>query len=343
MADDDDDENNVALAFGLVTIAGSATAIGASVVFFPTLCERTNSQFLAGSLALAAGVMIFISLVDLMEESREEFEEAGYEEGDVTLYVMLSLFSGFATVWVLDYVVHKVLGLHNHDSDDGACEAGKPLSVDITNPHKMPRGDESSLNSAGDPSSVLLEGSKTAQASSDSIVGVMVRNPSIDPAAVNFEQMNTIGVKTAAAVFLHNFPEGLAVFIAALTDYKAGVALCIAIALHNIPEGLVVAIPIYYGTGRKWYAFFIATMSGFAQVAGGALGYAVLKDQMTDTVFGILYGWIAGIMTVIAFKELLPAARRFDPEDKITTFWLFFGFVFMAVTIILLDNTGPDS
>jgi len=47
-------------------------------------------------------------------------------------------------------------------------------------------------------------------------------------------------------------------------------------------------------------------------------------------------------MTTIAFKELLPAARRYDPEDQITTYWLFFGFIFMAVTIILLDNTGPE-
>lgn len=42
---------------------------------------------------------------------------------------------------------------------------------------------------------------------------------------------------TALAVGIHNFPEGLATFIATLDDPKIGLSVSIAIALHNIPEG----------------------------------------------------------------------------------------------------------
>jgi hypothetical protein len=46
-----------------------------------------------------------------------------------------------------------------------------------------------------------------------------------------------MGLTTAAAIAIHNFPEGLATFVAALHDPAAGGVLAIAIGAHNIPEG----------------------------------------------------------------------------------------------------------
>ena len=54
-----------------------------------------------------------------------------------------------------------------------------------------------------------------------------------------------MGINTAVAIGLHNFPEGLATFIAALDNPKVGAVLAVAIGIHNIPEGLCVALPIY--------------------------------------------------------------------------------------------------
>lgn len=56
---------------------------------------------------------------------------------------------------------------------------------------------------------------------------------------------------TAVAIGLHNFPEGLATFVATLADPAVGAALAVAIAIHNIPEGLCVAIPLYYSSGSR--------------------------------------------------------------------------------------------
>jgi hypothetical protein len=52
-------------------------------------------------------------------------------------------------------------------------------------------------------------------------------------------------VFTAAAIFAHNFPEGLATFVGTLADPAAGASLAFAIGLHNIPEGICVGAPLY--------------------------------------------------------------------------------------------------
>jgi zinc transporter ZupT len=51
------------------------------------------------------------------------------------------------------------------------------------------------------------------------------------------KRLSRMSLNTAIAIGLHNFPEGLATFIAALGDPKVGAVLAIAIAIHNIPEG----------------------------------------------------------------------------------------------------------
>jgi ZIP family zinc transporter len=80
----------------------------------------------------------------------------------------------------------------------------------------------------------------------------------------------------ALRVGLHNFPEGLATFVAALADAKLGMALAVAIAIHNIPEGVCVAMPVYYATGSKWKGFWWSFVSGVSEPIGGVFGYLIL-------------------------------------------------------------------
>ena len=60
-----------------------------------------------------------------------------------------------------------------------------------------------------------------------------------------------MGVMTALAIAIHNFPEGIATFTAALENPTLGIAIAAAIAIHNIPEGIAVSVPIYYATGDR--------------------------------------------------------------------------------------------
>ena len=69
------------------------------------------------------------------------------------------------------------------------------------------------------------------------------------------KKLMRMGLFTALAIAIHNFPEGLATFLSALEDPTIGIPIAIAIALHNIPEGVSVSIPIFYATGNRKKAF----------------------------------------------------------------------------------------
>ncbi|RWW15758.1 hypothetical protein GW17_00020389 [Ensete ventricosum] len=69
-------------------------------------------------------------------------------------------------------------------------------------------------------------------------------------------------------ITVHNFPEGMAVFIGTTKGLRIGITFALAIALHNIPEGVAVALPVYYATESKWQAFKLAALSGFAEPLG---------------------------------------------------------------------------
>jgi zinc transporter ZupT len=77
---------------------------------------------------------------------------------------------------------------------------------------------------------------------------------------------------TGLAISLHNFPEGLATFVAAAQSPDTGAPIAIAIGIHNIPEGICVAAPIFHATGSRWRAFFWGTVSGLAETLAGAIG-----------------------------------------------------------------------
>ena len=77
--------NDGAVAFGLTCGAGMATTIGASIVFFPRLVHYANNKVLAGSLSIAAGVMMYVSFIEIFGKSQGGFEDAGFTEAIANL------------------------------------------------------------------------------------------------------------------------------------------------------------------------------------------------------------------------------------------------------------------
>ena len=119
--------------------------------------------------------------------------------------------------------------------------------------------------------------------------------------------------------YARNFllPRGLAMEAVSYTHldvYKSqvslGLPIALAVALHNIPEGIAVAVPVYYGTGSRGKAFLCAALSGLSEPFGALLCYLILAPFLTDTMLGVVFGAVAGIMLYISFSELLPASRR---------------------------------
>lgn len=150
----------------------------------------------------------------------------------------------------------------------------------------------------------------------------------------NRAYIKRVGLLTAVAITAHNFPEGLATFFATLESPSVGMPLAFAIAIHNIPEGIAIAVPVYFATRNKFYAFAASLLSGLAEPIGAAIGYAVLSSVLSADVFGSVFGVIAGVMVFLALDELLPAAKRYAKGHE-TVYGLVSGMSILAISLIL--------
>lgn len=134
------------------------------------------------------------------------------------------------------------------------------------------------------------------------------------PESKRRQNAGRVGVITAVALGIHNFPEGLSVFVASMENVALGVSVGVAIMLHNIPEGVSVALPIYNATGNKRKAFWTATLSGLAEPAGAVAAYFILVPYLTPVGVGAAMAATAGIMIFISLDELLPMAKEYGYE-----------------------------
>jgi len=147
--------------------------------------------------------------------------------------------------------------------------------------------------------------------------------------------LHRMGIFTAIAIAIHNFPEGLVVFLAPLEDPSLGIAVAIAVALHNIPEGISIAVPIYFATGRRRAAFTYSMLSGLAEPVGGVIGYLILQPFLGPVVMGSAFAAVAGIMVYISLDELLPASRAYGKNHD-SIYGLLAGMLLMALTLLLI-------
>lgn len=266
-------EQNVLYAFILTLIAGLSTGIGSTIAMF---AKQTNRKFLSFALGLSAGVMIYVSFVDLFPQAQEMLSAQHGEKGGM-IYTALAFFGGIFFIAIIDKFV----------------PSGE-------NPHEMANV-ESMDESTGHSHAKLMR----------------------------------MGVMTALVIGIHNFPEGMATFIAALEDPQLGVPIAIAIAIHNIPEGIAVAIPIFIATKSRKKAFKISFLSGLAEPIGAIVGYLILMPFLSREVMGVVFASIAGVMVYISLDELLPAAREWG-EHHISIYGLIVGMMIMAAGVIIL-------
>ena len=148
-------------------------------------------------------------------------------------------------------------------------------------------------------------------------------------------RLQRVGVLTAVAISVHNFPEGFATMFAAQSDILLGVSVAIAVALHNIPEGISVSAPIYYATGSRKKAFWFSFLSGVSEPVGALLGYLVLRPFINDTLVAIVLAAVAGVMVFISLDQLVPNAKKFGKEHH-SVYGLIGGMAVMAVSLLLL-------
>jgi len=336
------DPQDGALAFGLTLGAGLCTTIGAAVVFNDKLVFLANKEFLASSLGVAAGVMLYVSFVEIFVKSVGGFSDAGNSDGAANAFATLSFFSGILLGNILDWFTHWLGKLDNggNETHTGDCCDIDSLGNITAELAKVSEGKTKSNEACcEDPSCPDTKAKKdhvsNGQTSGDEETSTLNVYDAKGPEEKDQKALVRMGMLTALAIGIHNFPEGLATFIATLDDPTVGAGLAIAIAIHNIPEGLCVAIPIYYATGDRWQAFKWALISGISEPIGAGLGWAILYSVMDDTLYGVIFGVVAGMMINICIHELLPTAYKYDPSDKYVTKSIIFGMAIMALSLVL--------
>jgi ZIP family zinc transporter len=148
-------------------------------------------------------------------------------------------------------------------------------------------------------------------------------------------RLRRMGLFTAAAIAIHNFPEGMATFLAAIDDPRTGVAIAIAVALHNIPEGISVSVPVFYATGHRGKAFLLSLSSGLAEPIGGAAAGLALDWFLPLHAAGFVFAGVAGIMVYVSIDELLPTAHEYGHSHEVLA-GIAAGMALMAVSLLLL-------
>ncbi|HIT52548.1 MAG TPA: zinc transporter ZupT [Candidatus Fimivicinus intestinavium] len=262
---------DVLRAFALTLLAGLSTGIGSCIAF---LAKHTNKKFLSVSLGFSAGVMIYVSMREILFKAQESLvAELGKAPGSWA--TVIAFFGGMLVIALID-----------------------KLLPSEKNPHEV--------------KSVEME-----------------REDAPRPA-----KLMRMGLFTALAVAIHNFPEGLATFVSALQDPSIAIPIVAAIAIHNIPEGIAVSVPVYQATGSKRKAFRYSFLSGLAEPVGALIGWLVLMPVMSDLVLGVIFAGVAGIMVFISFDELLPAAREYG-EHHLSLYGLISGMAVMALSLLL--------
>ncbi|CAL5423884.1 unnamed protein product [Camellia sinensis] len=153
------------------------------------------------------------------------------------------------------------------------------------------------------------------------------------------------GIITAVGISLHNFPEGMAVFLGSMKDeihrlvnddnlgLRVGMNLALAIALHNIPEGVAVALPVYFATQSKWQAFKLATLSGFAEPLGVIIVAFLFPSSLNPEILEGLLGSVGGVMAFLTLHEMLPLAFDYAGQKQAIKA-VFFGMAFMSARYI---------
>ena len=156
----------------------------------------------------------------------------------------------------------------------------------------------------------------------------------------NAKALHRLGLMSALAIAIHNFPEGIATFIGALNNPQMGAGITFAISIHNIPEGIAVAIPIYYATKNKGKALLYATLSGFSELIGALLCIAItaifgVELSGGGPVFPLILAAVAGIMIYISLDELLPTAEKYG-KHHIAIAGVISGMAIMGISLLIL-------
>lgn len=134
-------EHNVLLAFALTAFAGLSTGIGSLIAL---MAKHTNKNFLCASLGFSAGIMLYVSFMEMMPTGKEELISA-FGEKTGTFYLILAFFAGIAIINLIDFLIpeslnpHEMKGLEDMGNKKALKRTGLVVALSIAI-HNFPEG-----------------------------------------------------------------------------------------------------------------------------------------------------------------------------------------------------------
>lgn len=172
--------STILIAFGLTIFAGLSTGIGSAIAFF---ANRTNTRFLSVALGFSAGVMIYVSFVEMFSVSLDYLvQELGDKAGH--WLTIVSFFCGMFLIAIIDNLVPSFENPH---------EARK-----VEEMGKSPKAGYDKLYRLGILAALAL-----------AIHNFPEGLATFASALVDIK----LGIPIAIAIAIHNIPEGIAVSI----------------------------------------------------------------------------------------------------------------------------------
>jgi len=267
------DMQNVLLALGLTLFAGLSTGVGSAIAFF---AKKTNTKFLSVALGFSAGVMIYVSMIDIFQKAKVSLISALGEMGGSWATVG-AFFGGIFLIAAIDKFVPST-----------------------ENPHEMRKVEDIYNESENDNQNRLMRmGTLTALA-------IAIHNfPEGLATFTSAIKDPSLGIAITVAIAIHNIPEGIAVSMPiyyATGDRKKAFRLSFLSGLSE-PLGAIIGYLILF-------RIFNDVVFGilFAAVAGIMVFISVDELLPTAREYGeahlSIYGLVAGMM-VMAVSLLL--------------------------------------
>lgn len=168
------------------------------------------------------------------------------------------------------------------------------------------------------------------------IEGFVPKEPELKiTSGMSSAQTFRVGIVSAIVMVLHNFPEGIAAFMAGIHGISMGLPIMLAVAMHNIPEGLCIAMPIYFAAKSRKKAFAFSFLAGLAEPAGAIITYFFLRPFINSFLSGIIFAIVAGTMLFISFCEILPASQQHG-HKYVSLCGVLLGVTVMALCLIII-------
>lgn len=244
----------------LSLIAGLSTTVGAGFLFLYRNISKNTLHFFLG---LSAGVMLYLSFIELLPES---IHHIGFAFGNVLF------FSGIFFMALVDrFFPHYLLGSSTCTNEQ--CD----------------------------------------------------------------RKLYSTGIMVAIGLALHNFPEGVTVFMGSYVNIEFGTVLALAITLHNIPEGIAIAVPILAATKSKMEALKYSFLAGIIEPIGGLFAYFILRPYLETELVYAIFAAVAGVMVYISFDELLPVCFKCDLKH-VPIAGISIGMMIAAFSILFLNG-----